>query len=134
MENIIIEKERDASMEDMIENNKQKDDLPSIMEISRNHEITPSEAGTEDHELQEILVRENIDLEKFMEQGMTKGMDSLPKEAYDRVQQLFLWRSQLTGSGVKINHASQENIGVKMMEETHAQSPKNPGRKRGRKR
>jgi len=38
------------------------------------------------------------------------------------------------GIGVKKNHESQEYRGVKMMEETQAQSPKNPGRKRGRKR
>jgi len=56
------------------------------METSRDHEMTPSEAGTKDHELQEIIERENIDLEKFLEQGMTKGVDSLPKEEYDRVQ------------------------------------------------
>jgi len=51
--------------------------------------MTPSEAGTEDHDLQEILDRENPDLEKFLEQGKKIGVDSLPKEDYDRVQQLF---------------------------------------------
>ena len=65
------------------------------MEISRDNEMTPSEAGMKDHELQEILERENLDLEKFLEQGITKGVDSLPKEEFDRVQQLFLWRSQM---------------------------------------
>ena len=45
-----------------------------------------SEAGTEDHELEEILDRENIDLEKFLEQGKKIGVESLPKEDYDRVQ------------------------------------------------
>eukprot|EP00253_Pinus_taeda_P031990 PITA_31990 len=84
------EKARDTSMENMTENNQQKEDLPSSMEISRDHEMTPSEAGTEDHELQENLERENLDLEKFMEQGITKGVDSLPKEEFDRVQHLFL--------------------------------------------
>jgi len=118
MENVITEKERDDSMEDIIENSQQKNDLPSIMKINRDHEMIPSEARTEDHELQEILDRENLDLEKFLEQGTTKGVDSLPKEEYDRVQQLFLWRSQLKGSGVKRNHVSQEHRGVKMMEET----------------
>ena len=50
-EKIITEKERDASMEDIIENSEQKEDLPSIMEISRDHEMTSSEVGMEDHEL-----------------------------------------------------------------------------------
>jgi len=104
------------------------------MEISRDHEMTSSEVGTEDHELQEILDRENLDLEKFLEQGKIIGVDSLPKEDYDRVQQLFLWRSESKGFGVKINHESQEPSGVKMMENIQAQSPKNSGRKRGRKR
>lgn len=47
--------------------------------------MTPSEAGTEDHELQEIPDRENLDLEIFLEQGKNKGVDSLPKEDYDRI-------------------------------------------------
>ena len=45
----------------------------------------------------------------------------------------FLWRSQPKGAGVKRNHESQEPSGVKMMENSQAQSPKNSGRKRGKK-
>jgi len=37
MENIITENERDGSMEDIIEKNQQKDDLPCIMDINRDH-------------------------------------------------------------------------------------------------
>jgi len=121
-------------MEDITIDNQKKDDLPRLMEISRDQQMTPSEAGIEDHELQEILDRENLDLEKFMEQGKNIGVDSLPKEDYDRVQQLFLWRSQVKGAGVKRNHESQEPSGVKMMENPRAQSPKNSCRKIGRKR
>jgi len=87
----------------------------------------------EDHELQDIIERENLDLEKFLEQGITKGVDSLPKEGFDRVQQLFLWRSQMKCSGVQRNHDSQENRGVKTMEDTLMHSSKNLGGKRGRK-
>ena len=79
------EKDRYASMEDIPENRQQKDDLPSLMEISRDQEMTPCEARTKEHELQEILDRENLDLEKFLEQGKNIGVDSLPKEDYDRV-------------------------------------------------
>jgi len=53
MENIITEKERDESMEHIIE---------TIREINKGHEMTPSEVGTEDQELQEILHRENLHL------------------------------------------------------------------------
>lgn len=73
-------------MEDMTENNQQKDDLSSRMEISRDHEMTPSEDIMEDHELHEILERENLDLEKFLEQGFTRGVDTLLKEDFDRIQ------------------------------------------------
>lgn len=42
MENTITKKERDESMEEIIE---------TMMEINKDHEMTPSEAGTKDHEL-----------------------------------------------------------------------------------
>lgn len=77
-------------MEDIPENNKLKEDRLGTMELDRHHEMTPSEVGMEDHDLQEILERENLDLEKFLEQGTTKGVDSLPQEEFDRLQQLFL--------------------------------------------
>ena len=62
-----VEKEKEESMEDTHDNNQQKEDLPSGMEISKDYEMTPSEARTEDHELQEILDRENLNLELFLE-------------------------------------------------------------------
>jgi len=46
-----VEKEKDASMEDVPENNKLKEDMPSIMELGKDYEMTPSEVGIEDHEL-----------------------------------------------------------------------------------
>ena len=67
MENVTKERDKEAEMEDITVKNQQKDDLPSCMGINRDHEMTPSEAGTKDHELQEILDRENLDLEKFLE-------------------------------------------------------------------
>ena len=116
MENVTKEQDKVADMEDITVNNQQKDDLPSLMEISTDQGMTPSEAGTKDHELQEILDRETLDLEKFLEQQKNIGVDSLPKEDYGRVQQLFLWRSQAKEAGVKRNHESKEPSGVKMME------------------
>lgn len=77
-------------MEDTPENNQQKEDLSNTMELDRDQEMTPSEVGTEDHELHDILEREHLDLEKFLEKGTTKGMDSLPQEEFNRMQQLFL--------------------------------------------
>jgi len=73
-------KEKVESIEDTQDNNKKKEDLLNTMELYRDQEVTPSKVGTKDHELQEILDREHLDLEKFLEQGTTKGMDSLPQE------------------------------------------------------
>lgn len=72
------DKDRDASMEDIRDNNQQKDHLPSIVELNRDHEMTPSEVGMEDHELHEIIERDSLDLEKFLEKGISKVVDSLP--------------------------------------------------------
>lgn len=100
------EKEKEDNMDDTQENNQQKEDLLNTLELDRDQELTPSEVGTEDHELQDILEREHLDLEKFLEQGTTKGMDSPPQEEFNKVQQLFVWRTQAKGLGVKRSHES----------------------------
>lgn len=41
--------------------------------------MTLSDTGIEDLELQEIFEKENMDLEHFLEKGITKRVDSLPK-------------------------------------------------------
>eukprot|EP00253_Pinus_taeda_P007713 PITA_07713 len=51
----------------------------------------------EDHKLQEILEKENLDLEGFLKQGTMEGVDSLPPEEYNKVQQLLLWKTETTG-------------------------------------
>lgn len=81
-------------------------DLSSTMELGRDHEMTPREGGMEDQDLQEIPERENLELEKFLEEGSNKGIDSLPQEEINRVQQLFLNRSHKKAVGVKRNHDS----------------------------
>ena len=58
-------------------------------------------------------------------------MDSLPQEEFDRVQQLFLWRTRAKGSGGKRNLENQDNEGVKTMKTTAGLAPRNPSRKRG---
>ena len=80
------EKEKDDRMEDVPVNSKVKEYQPSTMELDRDHEMTPSKVGMEDHDLQEILERENLDLEKFLEQGTTKWVESLPQEEFNRIQ------------------------------------------------
>ena len=56
-------------------------------------EMTESEREMEDHELQEILDKENLDLEGFLQQGTRAGIDSLPSDECNRIQQLFLWKT-----------------------------------------
>ena len=62
-------------------------------ELEMDQEMTQSEMEIEDQELHEILHRENLDLEGFLKQGTTGGVDSLPQEEFNRVQQLFLWKT-----------------------------------------
>ena len=92
-----------------------------------------SEVEMEDHELQDILEREHLDLEKFLKQGTMEGVDSLLQEEFNRVKQLFLWRTHTKGLGGKRNLERQDNEGVKTMKIASRLSPRNPGRKRGRK-
>ena len=40
----------------------------------------------EDHELQEILDKENLDLEGFLRKGTMGGVDFLPQEELSRIQ------------------------------------------------
>lgn len=54
-------------MEIIYENNEQKENLPNNMELVGDNEMMPSEIGTEDHKLHEILEMENLDLEKFLD-------------------------------------------------------------------
>lgn len=132
MDNPVV-KEKDDNIEDRSDNSQQKEDQPSTMELDRGQEMTSSEVGTEEHELQDIMEREHLDLEKLLEEGTTKGVYSLPQEEFNSVQQLFLLRTRAKDSGVKRKHDSQDNGGVKTMEATEGHAPKNPGRKRGRK-
>jgi len=65
--------------------------------------MTQNDTDPEDHELLEILDKENLDLAGFLRQGTTRGVDSLPQEELNRMQQLFLWRSQ-TGKSDRYNN------------------------------
>ena len=54
--------------------------------LEMDQEMTQSETDMEDHELQEILDKEHLDLEGFLKQGTTVGLDSLPQEECNRIQ------------------------------------------------
>ena len=96
--------------------------------------MTQSESGTKDRDLQEILERENLELKKFLEQGGSLGINSIPQEEVDTVQQIFLSKSHQTTTGVKRGHDNQGNKGFSSTGLITRKLATNPGRKRGRKR
>eukprot|EP00253_Pinus_taeda_P016327 PITA_16327 len=66
--------------------------------------MTQSESGIEDQDLQEIMEKENLELEKFLEQGGNLGINSIPQEDVDKVQQIFLNKSHQIAAEVKRGH------------------------------
>lgn len=62
-----------------------KETMMSETEPKMDMEMTQSETDLEDHELQEILEKEHLDLEGFLKQGTTGGIDSLPQEDCNRI-------------------------------------------------
>jgi len=96
-------------------------------------DMTQSEIDMEHHDLQEIIEKENLDLESFLNQGTKEGLDSLPVEEFNRVQKIFLWRTQTKGLN-RLNHKERQgNEGVKTMKNMAGLAPRIPGKKRGRK-
>eukprot|EP00253_Pinus_taeda_P022907 PITA_22907 len=83
-------KGKETNMEFTQEQNEHKMDPLSTMEIERDHEMTQSESGTEDQDLQEILESENLELEKFLEQGGNLGINSIPREDVDKASRRHL--------------------------------------------
>lgn len=56
-----------------------------------------SEIDLEEHKLQEILDKENLDLEGFLMQGTKGGIESLPQDECNIIQKLFLWKTREQG-------------------------------------
>jgi len=104
------------------------------MEIEKDHDTTQSESGREDQDLQEIMERENLELETFLERGGNLGINSIPQEDVDKVQQLFLNKSHQIDAGVQRVHDNQENKGTSTIGLITGKLTKNPGKRRGRKR
>ena len=62
-----------------------------------------------------------------------EGVESLPLEEFNRVQQLFIWKTQAKGWERQRNNERKGSEGVKTMKSTPGLAPRNPGKKRGRK-
>jgi len=68
-----------------------------------------------------------------LNQGNKEGLDSLLTEEFNRVQQLFLWRTHTKGLG-RLNHKERQGSeGVNTMKNMARPAPRIPGKKRGRK-
>lgn len=133
MEGSSAEKEEGKNPKQTQNDEYQKEATMSDVEQEMDQEMTQNDTDPEDHELLEILDKENLDLEGFLRQGTTGGVDSLPQEELSRIQQLFLWRSQ-TGEPKRCNNIDkQDNREVKMTKTTLGLVNRNPGKKRGRK-
>jgi len=61
------------------------------------------------------------------------GVDSLPPEEFNKVQQLFLWKNQAIGLDRQGKSERQDNKGVKTMKNTSGLAPRILRKKRGRK-
>lgn len=80
------EKEKEVNSGQTQDINKHKETTLSDGELEMDQEMTQSEMEMEDHELQDILDREHLDLEGFLKQGTMGGVDSLPQEEFNREQ------------------------------------------------
>jgi hypothetical protein len=86
--------------------------------------MTPSEVGTKDPDLREIMEREGIDLLNILEQWKKQGVDNMPAKQLDRIQYLFLLREEEKTRGIKCTHDEIGHLGIKAREGQSQQSPK----------
>jgi hypothetical protein len=82
-------------------------------EVDGDAEMTPSEVGTKDPDLRDIVEREGIDLPNILEQWKRKGVDNVPAEQLDRIQYLFLLREEEKFRGTKCMHGKIGHLGIK---------------------
>jgi hypothetical protein len=91
--------------------------------------MTPSEVGTKDLDLRDLVERERIDLPNILEQWKRQGVDNVPIEQLDHIQYLFLLREEAKARGLKQTHGEIEHLGVKASEGQPHLSPKKTRRK-----
>lgn len=111
--------------------NNKEETMMIETELEMDQEMTQSETNLEDRELQEILYKEHLDLEGFLKQGTTVGIDSLPKDEYNRIQQLFLRKTEQRGLDKGKISDMQECRGVKTMKSSPGLATRNARKKRG---
>jgi hypothetical protein len=110
-----------------------KDANTPMQEVDRDAEMTPSEVGTEDPDIRDIVEREGIDLPNILEQWKRQGVDNVPTEQLDRIQYLFLLREEEKYRGTKCTHGEIGHLGIKTKDGQPQHSPKQARRNKGRK-
>jgi hypothetical protein len=114
-------------------NGKTRDANTPMQEAYEDAEMTPSEVGTENLDLRDIMEREGIDLLNILEQWKRQGVDNVPAEQLDRIQYLFLLREEEKFRGLKRTHEEIGHLGIKEGEGQPHLSPKQTRRNKGKK-
>ena len=78
--------------------------------------MTPSEVGTKDPDLRDLVEREGIDLPNILEQWKRQEVDNVPTKQLDCIQYLFLLREEAKDRGQKCTHGEIGHLGVKFGE------------------
>jgi hypothetical protein len=102
-----------------------------MQEVDGYSQMTPSEVGTEDRYLRDIMEREGIDLLNILEQWKRQGVDNVPVEELDCIQYLFLLREEVKSIGIKCMHGEIGHLGFKTGDGQPQHSPKQTRRKKG---
>jgi hypothetical protein len=84
-----------------------------MQEVDGYSEMTPSEVGTKDPDLRDIVEREGIDLLNILEQWKRQRVDNAPEEQLDCIQYLFLLREEAKSRGIKRMHSEIGHLGIK---------------------
>ena len=83
-----------------------------MQEVEGDAEMIPSEVGTKDPDLRDLMEREGIDLPNILEQWKRQGVDNVPTEQLDRIKYLFLLREEAKARGLKRAHGEIGHLGV----------------------
>ena len=103
-----------------------------VKDLEGDANMTASEIGTEDMELNDILKREGMDLNTVVEQWKQKGVEHIPKEEIDRVNFLFLTRQDAELKGLKRGFGATKGLGIKAQVLNQANHNVRHRKKRGR--
>ena len=95
--------------------------------------MTPSEEGTKDTDLRDIVEREGIDLSNIVEQWKKQGVDNVIVEQLDRIQYFFLLRAEAKSKVINCMHDEIGHLRIKAGEGNPQHSPKKTRKNKGRK-